>query len=329
LKLPLDRDFFQEIEEDLVSDGRLSPENLKKVYGYLRRIPLLVRAADLRARIEANRDWYVAQLETHKGLGRAAAEAEADRSLPALFDGWREPAFIRSDENGRIVTEEGVPLRAMLAYLYCEEAKNLHLLTHHDASWIEHVSRSQLGDRCFEIDPAALPGGEEMKRPLPWENGLSGPDLLQAWLKRCGARPFDYNKGLDDDSLTRAETGNVQLHLVEGSNFFRGLALIDLIEAMLKRTFGAGAVAVRINAAGQGDFFQIHYDASQAAAADIKDFIEKAVYCRFGLNPEYKFVDVAAGGPAVGVALEQLDELQAVAADIESQAVRIPRRLTE
>lgn len=51
-----------------------------------------------------------------------------------------------------------------------------------------------------------------------------------------------------------------EFHCLEGSNFFRGLALIDLAEAMLKRAFGREAVAVRVNAAGQGDYFQVHVD---------------------------------------------------------------------
>jgi hypothetical protein len=41
-------------------------------------------------------------------------------------------------------------------------------------------------------------------------------------------------------------------------------------EAMLKRAFGANAVAVRVNAAGQGDYFQVHVDTRKAAPADVK-----------------------------------------------------------
>ena len=34
-----------------------------------------------------------------------------------------------------------------------------------------------------------------------WERGLSGPDLMQAWLRRFDARPIDFNRALDDVSL--------------------------------------------------------------------------------------------------------------------------------
>ncbi len=231
LRLPLDRDLFEEIEEDLVSDGLLDPENLSRVYGYLRQLPLRIPFADLHARVLANRDWYAEQLIEHKGLGRSEAEAEAQRTLSSLFDGWHEPVLMRADDSGAVAAEEGVPLRAMVAYLYCEEAKNLYLLTHPDEPWIDCISRSQLGDRSIDIDFSALPDREEMIRPLDWETHLSGPKLMEEWLARFGAKPFNFNKGLDDASLLRAEAEAAQLHLIEGSNFFRGLALIDLVEA--------------------------------------------------------------------------------------------------
>jgi len=329
LRLPLDRDLFQEIEDDLVSDGVLVPENLMKVYGYLKQLPLRIRYADLRSLVCANRNWYVEQLRKHKGLGPADAEAEADRTLASLFDGWQEPVFMRSDEQGEVRTEQGVPLRAMVAYLYGEEAKNLYLLTHPDAPWIEHVSRSQLGDRSFDIDSDALPAHDEMLKAMDWEAGLSGPALLEEWLRRFGAKPFDFDKGLGDVALDRAQADEVPLHLIEGSNFFRGLALIDLIEAMLKRAFGASAIAVRINAAGQGDYFQIHYDESRVTASDIEHFMDRAIYERFGLNPEYKFVDVHPGGPAVGIRLARLNAMKDVAAGIREVVGRAPSRLAQ
>ena len=329
LRLPLDRDLFEEIEEDLVSDGLLDPENLSRVYGYLRQLPLRIPFADLHARVLANRDWYAEQLIEHKGLGRSEAEAEAQRTLSSLFDGWHEPVLMRADDSGAVAAEEGVPLRAMVAYLYCEEAKNLYLLTHPDEPWIDCISRSQLGDRSLDIDCSALPDREEMIRPLEWETNLSGPKLMEEWLARFGAKPFNFNKGLDDASLLRAEAEAAQLHLIEGSNFFRGLALIDLVEAMLKRAFGDNQVAVRVNAAGQGDYFQIHFDASKVNPADIKRFMDRAVYERFGLNPESRFVDVYCGGPAVGIRLAQLCEMETVTAGIRNEAGFVPRRLTE
>src|SRR5262245_31319473 len=136
----------------------------------------------------------------------------------------------------------------MVAYLFGEVAKNCYLI-HHPEEWIVLVSRSQLGDRCFEIDPDGLPDREEMMKSMDWEKDFSGSVLMADWLRRFDAKPFDYNRGLDDDSLSVANPPD--LHLLEGGNFFRGLALIDLGEAMLKRAFGRDAVAVRVNAAGQ------------------------------------------------------------------------------
>ena len=329
LRLPWDRDLFQEIDEDLVSDGVLTAGNLARVYRYLRQLPIRIPFAELQAQVQASADWYAEQLQEHKWLGQAEAEAEADRTLRSLFDGWQEPIFARTDESGAVQVEEGVPLRAMVAYLYGEEAKNLFLLTHPEASWVEYISRSQWGDRSFDIDPSALPNREEMLRTLDWETGRAGPALMERWLLRFGAKPFNFNKGLDDVSLDKAASQHRQLHLMEGSSFFRGLALVDLIEAMLKRAFGNHAVAVRINAAGQGDYFQVHFDVSKMVAADIKHFMDRAVYQRFGIEPEFKFVDVYPGGPAVGVGLARLSEMREVTAAIRREVGIVPRRLAE
>ncbi len=101
------------------------------------------------------------------------------------------------------------------------------------------MTRSQGGDRCYHIDPAALPDADDMTAEAPWERGLSGPERLSRWLTRVGAKPVDVNRGLDDATL--AQNPPPDLYHLEGSNFFRGLALIDLPEAMLKRAFGPGA----------------------------------------------------------------------------------------
>ncbi len=146
-----------------------------------------------------------------------------------------------------------------------------------------------------------------MTEELDWEKGVAGPALLQRWLDRVGAVPFDFNRGLEDETLATANPPPFQL--VPGTNFFRGLALIDLVEAMLKRAFGTGAVAVRVNAAGQGDFFQVHVDSSQARLEEVKDFIRKAFYRRFGLTPEQEFVEPHPGGGAVGLRLDRFDQL--------------------
>jgi len=189
-----------------------------------------------------------------------------------------------------------------LAYLFGEVAKNFRLIRHPD-EWIECVTLSQRGDRCFEIDPDRLPSRAVMEGELDWERGAQGPDRMNMWLERHGAAPVDFNRGLDDDSLSPASPP--EFDRMEGSNFFRGLAIIDLAEAMLKRAFGCAAVAVRVNAAGQGDFFQVHVDTRQARPQEVKTFLRRAFYGRFGLAPDPDFVTLHPGGGAVGVRLNR------------------------
>jgi hypothetical protein len=251
--------------------------------------------------VYANSDWYLRQLADALGLDPAAAGEKANAALASLFAGWRDPLLRRSD-----VEERGVPLRAMVAYLFGEVAKNFHLI-HHPGEWIEYVTRSQRGDCCFDIDPDRLPPREAMQGELAWERGLNGPDLLARWLERHGAVPFDYNRGLDDLSL--GEDAAPEFHRLEGSNFFRGLALIDLAEAMLKRAFGPDRIAVRVNAAGQGDYFQVHLDTEKVAPAEVKQFLRSAFYRRFGLTPATEFVEIHPGGGAAGIRLNRYDAL--------------------
>jgi molybdopterin-guanine dinucleotide biosynthesis protein A len=296
LRLPLDTDFFKAIEEDLVSDGALSRESRAWICSVLRQTPLLARQEELRQRVEANRAWYIEQVAETEGLEGPAAGQKAEATLASLFAGWRDP----------VLGEVGVPLRAMLAYLFGEVAKNFHLV-HHPDEWIECVTLSQRGDRCLDIEPDSLPSRQAMEGELEWERGNGGPQLLELWLKRYGATPFDYNRGLDDQSLSPDEPA--EFHRLEGSNFFRGLALIDLAEALLKRAFGREAVAVRVNAAGQGDYFQVHVDRHKASPDDVKRFIRAAFYRRFGLAPDPEFVELHPGGGAVGVRLCRYDAL--------------------
>jgi hypothetical protein len=141
-----------------------------------------------------------------------------------------------------------------------------------------------------------------------WERGLTDVQKLNRWMERSGAKPFNFNRGLDDESLKNKIP--IQFHRLEGSNFFRGLALIDLAEAMLKRTFGNDAVAVRVNAAGQGDYFQVHIDKTKADPNDVKQFLREAFYSRFHLTPPTQdFVEVHPGGGAIGVRLERYEDL--------------------
>jgi hypothetical protein len=113
---------------------------------------------------------------------------------------------------------------------------------------------------------------------------------------------------LDDDSLSVANPPD--LHLLEGGSFFRGLALIDLAEAMLTRAFGRDSVAVRVNAAGQGDFFQVHIDTLRIQIEEVKQFLRSAFYRRFSLEPEQEFVETHPGGGAIGVRLDRFDQLR-------------------
>lgn len=305
-RLPLDLDFFKRIEDDLVSDGLLSRDSRTWICEVLRQTPLRAKQGELRQRVDANRTWYVEQLMEWSGLDKPAASQKAGVTLASVFAGWRDPLLRRTTAAGVVVEEEGVPLRAMLAYLFGEVAKNFYLI-HHPGQWIEYVTRSQLGDRSVDIEADRLPPRETMEGELEWERGSQGPEVMNRWLERYGATPFDYNRGLDDESLS--SDGPPEFHLLEGSNFFRGLALIDLAEAMLQRAFGRDAVAVRVNAAGQGDYFQVHVDTRKASPIDVKRFIHAAFYRRFGLSPVPEFVELHPGGGAVGARLNRYDAL--------------------
>jgi molybdopterin-guanine dinucleotide biosynthesis protein A len=306
LRLPLEQDFFKRLEPDFIEYGVLGPENRRWITEVLRKLPLLISRSDLRQQIETHRAWYCEQLGDADKITAASAAEKTEAAFASLFAGWRDPWLRRTTPGGQIVHETGVPLRAMVAYLFGEVAKNFYLI-HHSDEWIEWISRSQWGDRCFDINPEVLPEPAAMRAELDWERGLSGPALLDRWLDRHGAQPFDYNRGLADHDLDTEHPP--EIHRFPGTNFFRGLPLIDLVEAMLKHAFGKEAVAVRVNAAGQGDFFQVHLDVTKARLDDVKGFIRHAFYRRFDLSPELEFVEPHPGGGAAGVRLERFDQL--------------------
>ncbi len=317
IRLPLETDFFKLIEDDLVADGALDREHRRLIADVLKQLPLLTTREALRQRLAENRAWYISQLIESAGVDAQDATQKADATLASLLSGWRDPLLRRTTPGGKIAEESGVPLRAIVAYLFAEVARNFHLI-HHPEEWIESVTWSQRGDRSFDLDPARLPERAAMEQPLEWESGLAGPELLNRWLERCGATSFDYQRGLDDAALSTTEPPDI--HRLAGASFFRGLALIDLVEAMLKRAFGADAVAVRVNAAGQGDFFQVHVDTRKVAAAEVKQFLRAAFYRRFGLAPETDFVEIHPGGGAVGVRLHRYDSLAALVEKLKSSA---------
>ena len=76
---------------------------------------------------------------------------------------------------------------------------------------------------------------------------------------------------------------------------------------MLKRSFGENAIAVRVNAAGQGDYFQVHLDKRSASVEDVERFIRLAFYRRFGIGPDPELVTCHPGGGAAGVRLSRYD----------------------
>lgn len=300
LRIPLDEDLFKLVEADLLASGALAPATDASVRALLRRLPLLASRADLAAELAGREDWLAAEI-AQRGTRRHDAREQARRMLGSLLEGWREPLI-----HGR----RGVPLRAMVAYLFAEVAKCFHLV-HHPEDWIGSVSRSQAGDRWFALDPDRLPSRELMARSLPWESRLEGPALMERWLERFGAVPHDTGLDIDDASLSTAEAAPPRLW--RGTGFFRGLALLDLVEAMLKRAFDPASVALRVNAAGQGDYYQVHVDTRLADPDEVKAFIRAAVYRRFGLFPEQEFVEVHPGGGAVGLRIGSFRKLPILA----------------
>ncbi len=324
-RLRLDTDYFQHLEPDLVRSGQLTSDSRQWVYNVLQQLPLVVEMDSLRDQLQANRQWYVEQLMEYEKLPADRASEKADAALDSLLSGYRDPTLRRTAADGTEVEAVGVPLRAMVAYLFAEVAKNFHLIFHPD-QWIETVTRSQRGDRWFDIDLDSLPSRSQMLSTLPWERGAQGPELLRRWLERSAATPFDFNQDILDEDLQSTDR---MLRDIRGTNFFRGLALIDLAEAILKRAFGSELVAVRVNAAGQGDYFQVHVDSAAADVEEVKRFIEVALYARFGLNPAQPFVDPHPGGGAVGVRLERFSRLPDLVGQLRQRAADPARTMVE
>ena len=252
------------------------------------------------------RSWLVGELGTALRLTVEEARGRAESMIASVVAGWRDPVLRRTTAGGAIVEEAGMPLRALVAYLFAEVVRNFRLLRHPD-EWIACVTWSQRGDRCVDIDPARLPERAALETIQSWEREVNGAARLDRWLERLRATPFDFNRGLDDAALAADPPPDLQR--LPGANFFRGLALVDLAEAMLQRAFGADAVAVRVNAAGQGDYFQVHVDRERADPEAVKEFLRAAFYRRFDLAPEPEFVEVYPGGPAVGLRLDRYDTL--------------------
>ena len=303
--LPADTDFFKLIEDDLLNTGRLEHESRKKVASILLQAPLRIEKDALRQRVASKSK-------------NPASDGTTEQAMKSLFAGWRTPRLIVADkENGGVRHELAVPLRAIMAYLFAEMARNFHMI-HHPDEWISCVTRSQRGDCCFEIDPDRLPPREQMLREQPWEKDLRGPERMERWLEHAEAVPFDFDDGLRNEDLEAPDP--VDLLALRGGNFFRGLALIDLVEAMLKRAFGNDSVAVRVNAAGQGDYFQVHVDREKTTVESVKNFIQKAFYDRFEIEPAQPFVELHPGGGAVGCRTTRADMLPQIIQHLREQA---------
>jgi hypothetical protein len=309
VRLPLATDLFAVIQDELLREGELSRSGRAWVASFLRQLPLHITQSELGDRLAGCCSWLVGELGAAFRLTVEEARARAESMIASVMAGWRDPVLRRTTAEGAIVEEAGMPLRALVAYLFAEVVRNFRLIRHPD-EWIACVTWSQRGDRCVDIDPARLPERAALETIQSWEREVNGAARLDRWLERLRATPFDFNRGLDDAAL--AADPPPELHRLTGANFFRGLALVDLAEAMLQRAFGADAVAVRVNAAGQGDYFQVHVDTQRADPEDVKRFIRAAFYRRFGFAPAPEFVDLHPGGGAVGVRLSRFDLLPAV-----------------
>ena len=301
VRLPFSTDFFKPIEDDLVASGLLSLDSRAWIASVLRQVPLRAgtRSCD-------SKRWNAAAGTSSSSWKQTASTSRRQRRRPMSPSCRSLPVGATRSCGERCPTARSSPRRASRCAPCSPTSSAKSPRT--SASFtsrtrgFEWVTRSQKGDRSVSIDPERLPSREAMHGELDWERGRSGPDRLNLWLERFAATPFDFNRGLDDETLAAADPP--EFHDLEGSSFFRGLALIDLAEAMLKRAFGPDAVAVRVNAAGQGDYFQVHVDTEAASPAQVRRFISAAFYRRFGLAPDPEFVEIHPGGGRFGHAAQ-------------------------
>src|SRR5262249_27003544 len=114
VRLPLDRDFFQHLQTNLVATRRLEDGQLRWGADLPPRLPLLISQDELRHEVSEARRWYIEQVAEVEKLDVARAAEKADAALPVLFAGWRDPVLRRGLADGTVVEERGVPLRAMV-----------------------------------------------------------------------------------------------------------------------------------------------------------------------------------------------------------------------
>ena len=155
-RLPLDTDFFKRIEDDLVVRRPAPCES--RALDLLR--PAAAAAAGRPGRTCGSASHGESRLVRRAAHGggparRGGREPKGRRRAGVAVRRLARPAApARDGRRGRSCSEEGVPLRAMVAYLFGEVAKNFYLI-HHPDEWIEYVTRSQRGDCCVEIDPGS------------------------------------------------------------------------------------------------------------------------------------------------------------------------------
>jgi hypothetical protein len=77
---------------------------------------------------------------------------------------------------------------------------------------------------------------------------------------------------------------------------------------------------LRVNAAGQGDYFQVHIDTGKVSTEAVKEFLDRAFYARFGLRPVSRYVEPHPGGGAVGVRLDRAELLPQLISELETCA---------
>ncbi len=124
IRLPVDTDWFKPLEDDLLEDGLLNHKNRALIAKTLLQIPLLTTPDELREKMNENRGWFLTQLIDVAGLDPQNATQKVDATLASLLTGWRNPVLRRTTLSGEIIEESGVPLRAIVAYLFrgsCQE----------------------------------------------------------------------------------------------------------------------------------------------------------------------------------------------------------------
>ena len=74
----------------------------------------------MKQQVYDNRDWYIGQIMNMYSLDQNTAAQKADIVLSSLFNGWHDPLLRRTIASDQVVEEKGVPLRAMVTYLFAE-----------------------------------------------------------------------------------------------------------------------------------------------------------------------------------------------------------------